>query len=336
MPQALLVVRKAVVEQLVLHEAHLIIARLPPIPAGAEGEDRCHCAAGRPGLERWRISANAACCGSCNLGPGPTACCHGQRKPHGIPDHHPGLRAPPDGCHHGQAARAGIRPRRHRQGDGEGDRGRRGRQGQEEEADPSPRTRTRARASACRLTRAWSSPAPAPASTRASRCARSPTARGSSACSRSTRPTSPRSRCCAAARCAAPSSITCAAGAASRRASSSARTRAPSASTPPSRASSGPKGEADDLTRIKGVTAELAGQLNGLGVIRFDQIANFSDDDIANVDETLSLDGRIEKDDWVRPGAGPGRRAGRRRGARRRQGRQERRQEGLTPRLRRA
>jgi large subunit ribosomal protein L19 len=60
-----------------------------------------------------------------------------------------------------------------------------------------------------------------------------------------------------------------------------------------------PKGEPDDLTRIKGIGAELAGRLNGLGVIKFDQIANFSDDDLANVDETLTLDGRIEKDDWV-------------------------------------
>ena len=61
-----------------------------------------------------------------------------------------------------------------------------------------------------------------------------------------------------------------------------------------------PKGETDDLTRISGVSPELAGKLNGLGVIKFDQIANFSDDDIANVDEMLSLAGRIEKDDWVR------------------------------------
>jgi large subunit ribosomal protein L19 len=60
-----------------------------------------------------------------------------------------------------------------------------------------------------------------------------------------------------------------------------------------------PKGEADDLTKLKGVSAELAGRLNGLGVIKFEQIANFSDDDIANVDESLSLEGRIEKDDWV-------------------------------------
>ena len=61
-----------------------------------------------------------------------------------------------------------------------------------------------------------------------------------------------------------------------------------------------PKGQPDELTRIKGLDAELAGQLNGIGVIRFDQIANFSDDDIANVDETLSLGGRVEKEDWVR------------------------------------
>ncbi|MGE0849510.1 MAG: 50S ribosomal protein L19 [Hyphomicrobiaceae bacterium] len=61
-----------------------------------------------------------------------------------------------------------------------------------------------------------------------------------------------------------------------------------------------PKGEPDDLTRIKGVDAALAARLHGLGVIKFDQIANFSDDDIANVDEALMLDGRIEKEDWVR------------------------------------
>ena len=60
-----------------------------------------------------------------------------------------------------------------------------------------------------------------------------------------------------------------------------------------------PKGEPDDLTQIKGVDAELAARLNGLGVIKFEQIANFSDDDIANVDEALALNGRIEKDDWV-------------------------------------
>jgi large subunit ribosomal protein L19 len=60
-----------------------------------------------------------------------------------------------------------------------------------------------------------------------------------------------------------------------------------------------PKGEPDDLTRIVTISAELADRLRGLGVIKFEQIANFSDDDIANVDEALGLEGRMEKDDWV-------------------------------------
>jgi large subunit ribosomal protein L19 len=60
-----------------------------------------------------------------------------------------------------------------------------------------------------------------------------------------------------------------------------------------------PKGEPDNLTQIKGLSAELATRLGGLGVIKFEQIANFSDDDIANVDEALALNGRVEKDDWV-------------------------------------
>ena len=60
-----------------------------------------------------------------------------------------------------------------------------------------------------------------------------------------------------------------------------------------------PKGEADDLTKIKGVSADLAGRLGTIGVIKYEQIANFSDDDIANVDEALSLQGRLEKEDWV-------------------------------------
>jgi large subunit ribosomal protein L19 len=59
------------------------------------------------------------------------------------------------------------------------------------------------------------------------------------------------------------------------------------------------KGEADDLTQIKGIDANLAGRLRQLNAIKFEQIANLSDEDIANIDETLQLDGRIEKEDWV-------------------------------------
>jgi large subunit ribosomal protein L19 len=60
-----------------------------------------------------------------------------------------------------------------------------------------------------------------------------------------------------------------------------------------------PKGQADDLKQIPGVTPDLEAQLNKFNVLRFDQIAAFSDEDIANLDDVLKLGGRIEKDDWV-------------------------------------
>ncbi len=60
-----------------------------------------------------------------------------------------------------------------------------------------------------------------------------------------------------------------------------------------------PKGTADDLTKISGITPEIAGRLNGIGVVKFDQIANFSDEDMGNVEDTLNLPGAILKDDWI-------------------------------------
>lgn len=60
-----------------------------------------------------------------------------------------------------------------------------------------------------------------------------------------------------------------------------------------------PKGAPDDLKLIPGISAELEKKLNQLGVIKFEQIANFSDDEIGALDEQLSLNGAIEHDDWV-------------------------------------
>lgn len=60
-----------------------------------------------------------------------------------------------------------------------------------------------------------------------------------------------------------------------------------------------PTGEPDDLTKIKGVGEELIQRLEKIGVIKFEQIANWTDEDIANVDEVLSFKGRIEREDWV-------------------------------------
>jgi large subunit ribosomal protein L19 len=61
-----------------------------------------------------------------------------------------------------------------------------------------------------------------------------------------------------------------------------------------------PKGAPDDLSRITGITADLAGRLNHLGVTRFDQIASFSEEDVINLDETLGLGGIAEKNNWVK------------------------------------
>lgn len=60
-----------------------------------------------------------------------------------------------------------------------------------------------------------------------------------------------------------------------------------------------PKGEAEDLTQIKGIDADLMGRLKTLNCYKIEQIANFSDEDIANVAEALNLGDKIEKQDWV-------------------------------------
>lgn len=60
-----------------------------------------------------------------------------------------------------------------------------------------------------------------------------------------------------------------------------------------------PEGEADDLTRISGVGPVLVEKLNALGITTFLQIAAFSDDDVANVNEVLNFKGRVEREDWV-------------------------------------
>jgi large subunit ribosomal protein L19 len=60
-----------------------------------------------------------------------------------------------------------------------------------------------------------------------------------------------------------------------------------------------PKGEADDLTQIKGISTDLFLRLKQINCIKFEQIANFSDEEIANVDDALNLNGAIEKDNWI-------------------------------------
>ncbi len=73
----------------------------------------------------------------------------------------------------------------------------------------------------------------------------------------------------------------------------------PQGSTPPGIAGLGIASAEDDLTRIKGVGPKLRDTLVGLGVTRFDQIANWSEADIDQIDARLGrFEGRIRRDDW--------------------------------------
>ena len=55
----------------------------------------------------------------------------------------------------------------------------------------------------------------------------------------------------------------------------------------------------DDLSKISGVGPVLVKKLNDAGVTTFAQIAAFTAEDIASLDEKLNFKGRIERDDWV-------------------------------------
>jgi small subunit ribosomal protein S2 len=60
-----------------------------------------------------------------------------------------------------------------------------------------------------------------------------------------------------------------------------------------------PEGEPDDLKRITGVGPVLEQKLRDLGVTRFDQIANFTEEDVEKIDSALNIKGRVAKDNWV-------------------------------------
>ncbi|MBX2855562.1 MAG: hypothetical protein KTR21_11270 [Rhodobacteraceae bacterium] len=60
-----------------------------------------------------------------------------------------------------------------------------------------------------------------------------------------------------------------------------------------------PAGGGDDLKRISGVGQKLEGVLKDLGVYTFEQIAGWTDKEIAWVDEHLKFRGRVQRDNWI-------------------------------------
>lgn len=58
--------------------------------------------------------------------------------------------------------------------------------------------------------------------------------------------------------------------------------------------------EKDDLKKIKGIGPVMERTLNALGVTTFQQLADFTQEDIDKVSEAIdTFPGRIERDDWV-------------------------------------
>jgi predicted flap endonuclease-1-like 5' DNA nuclease len=59
-------------------------------------------------------------------------------------------------------------------------------------------------------------------------------------------------------------------------------------------------GQPDDLKKIKGIGPKLEQQVHGLGYYHYDQIANWTEAEIAWVDDNLEgFKGRVSRDNWV-------------------------------------
>ena len=76
-------------------------------------------------------------------------------------------------------------------------------------------------------------------------------------------------------------------------------TKEKSATAKESKTSSG----GDDLTKISGVGPVMVSKLEKLGITTYQQVADFTAEDIARIDEELNFKGRIERDDWVKQAA---------------------------------
>ena len=68
--------------------------------------------------------------------------------------------------------------------------------------------------------------------------------------------------------------------------------------TPPP-ALPGPEGEPDDLKKINGIGPSIEKTLHELGIYHFRQIAQFTPDNVAWIDQRLRFRGRIEREDWI-------------------------------------
>lgn len=55
----------------------------------------------------------------------------------------------------------------------------------------------------------------------------------------------------------------------------------------------------DDLKRIRGIGVLIEKKLNSLGIVSYEQVANWSTADIERISELLDFKGRIERENWI-------------------------------------
>ena len=78
-----------------------------------------------------------------------------------------------------------------------------------------------------------------------------------------------------------------------------AKAAAAAPATKAPKASKAAKADGDDLKKLSGVGPALEKKLLAAGVTTFAQIANWTEEDIAAMDEQLSFKGRIQREGWV-------------------------------------
>ena len=57
--------------------------------------------------------------------------------------------------------------------------------------------------------------------------------------------------------------------------------------------------DVDDLKRIRGIGVLIEKKLNSLGILSFEQVANWTGADIERISNILDFKGRIERENWI-------------------------------------
>ncbi len=93
--------------------------------------------------------------------------------------------------------------------------------------------------------------------------------------------------------------ITAIGGKAAAKKAAPKKTEAPKKEAAPKAKKAAKADGADDLSKISGVGPVIVGKLEKLGITTFKQVAEFTAEDVARIDEELNFKGRIERDDWI-------------------------------------